>query len=233
VSTKTLFLLSIWGVGLEFIDAIDSIYQLSLGIHWQFQGLQLLCFHRRFMDQLWHSVFDNSMRQPWLYFCYRFDVLVMNSVTLSIPYISCHPVFIDNFKFKRDTVFVDDLWISSDIMFLTIPYVNHNSIFAIGLIRIHWRCQFHMSAITQYSLMIIKVYSCSVFAGDLWISCDIAFLTIPCISHDFLFAIDSMRRSWIHWRCRLHTSTVTQNSLTISWSIVTLFLPPICGSALT
>jgi hypothetical protein len=40
-----------------------------------------------------------------------------------------------------------------------------------------------------------KVYSYSILAGDLWIGRDIAFLTIPCVGHDSIFAIDLMRRS--------------------------------------
>ena len=161
----TLFLLSIWCVGCEFIDAVDSKRRLSLSIHWWFQGLQGLCLWWRFMDQQRHSVFDHSIRQLWLYFCYRFDVSVVNSLTLSIPYVICHSVFIDDFKVYSDSVFTDDLWISSDI----------------------------------------------------------PFLTIPCVSHDYIFAIDLMHLSWIHWRCRFHTSVVTQFSVTISRSTVTLF----------
>jgi hypothetical protein len=147
----TLFLLSIWCVGREFIDAVDSMQYLSLSIHWRFQGLLLLCFGRRFMDQPWHSIFDNSMCPSWLDFWYRFDVLVVNSLTLSIPCSSCHSVFIDDFK----------------------------------------------------------VYCFSVLAGDLWISRDLAFLTIPCISHDSIFAIDLLRLSWFHWRCRFHAAANT------------------------
>jgi hypothetical protein len=81
------------------------------GIHWRCQfrtlvvtqckvsisSLQRLSFRWRFMDQQWHSIFDTSMRQPWLYFCYRFDVSVGNSLTLSLLYASCHSVFIDDF----------------------------------------------------------------------------------------------------------------------------------------
>jgi hypothetical protein len=107
--------------------------------------------------------------------------------------------------------------------------------FSINLMRrswIHWRCRFQTSAVTQYSLKISRS-TVTVFAADLWISRDIAFLTIPCISHGSIFAIDLMRRSWIHWLCRLHTSVVTQYSLTISRSIVTLFSPTIYGSAMT
>jgi len=129
-SAMTLYLLSIGSVVHEFGDAVDFIRRLSLSIHCRFQVLQGLCFHWRFVDQQWHSVFDNSMRQPWLYFCYRFDALVENSLMLSIPCVSCNLVFIDD---NRDSVLTDDLWIISDIAFLTIPWVSHHSIFAIGL----------------------------------------------------------------------------------------------------
>jgi len=113
----TLFLLSIWCVGREFIDIIDSIRRLSLSIHWRFQGLQWLCFRRRFMDHPWHSVFDNSMSMLWLHFCNRFDASFVNSLTLSILYVHCHSIFINDFKFNMDSVFADDLWISSHIAF--------------------------------------------------------------------------------------------------------------------
>jgi len=59
----------------------------------------------------------------------------MNSFTLSIPYVSCHSVLSDDFKVYRDAIFIDDLWISSDITVLTIPYVNHDFIFAIEFMR--------------------------------------------------------------------------------------------------
>jgi len=149
--------------------------QLSLSIHWRFQGLQWLCFCWRFMDQEWHSVFDNSMRPSWLDFLYRFDASLVNSWTLSIPCGSCHSVFIDDFK----------------------------------------------------------VYCFSVLAGDLWISRDLAFLTIPCISHDSIFSIDLMLLSWFHWRCRFQAAAVTQYSLTISRYTMTLFLLTIYGSVVT
>jgi len=109
------------------------------------------------MDQQWHSVFDNSMHQPWLYFCYWFDKSVVNSLTLSIPYGCCHSVFIDDFKFNKDSVFADDLWIISEITFLTIPCVNHDSIISIDLMCqswIHWRYRLYTSALSQYSLTI-------------------------------------------------------------------------------
>jgi len=147
------------------------------------------------VDQPWHSVFDNSMHQPWVYLCYWFDASVVNSLTLSITYGNCHSVFIDDYKVKRDAVFADDLWIRGDSDFdnsmcrpwlyfcyrfdasvlnsvmLSIPYVSCQSVF-----------------IDDF-----KVYTDSVFADDLWISTNITFLTIPCVGHDSIFAIDLMR----------------------------------------
>jgi hypothetical protein len=171
----TLFLVSIWCVGREFIDVVDSTRQLSLSFQWRLQGVQGLYFRWWFMDQQWHSVCDNSMRQPWLYFCYRFDASVVNSFTLWIPHVNCHSVLNDDFLSYSDSVFADDLWISNDI----------------------------------------------------------AFLTIPCVNHDSIFGIDLMHRSWIHFCCRFHTSAVTQFSVTISSSIVTMFSLTIYGSAVT
>jgi hypothetical protein len=78
-----------------------------------------------------------------------------------------------------------------------------------------------------------KVYRESVFTNDLWISRDIAFLPIPCVRHNSIFAIDLMRRSWIHWRCWFHTPVVTHYSLTISTSTTTLFWLTIYGSTVT
>ena len=138
---------------------IDSIRRLSLTIHWRLQGLQWLCFRWWFIDEQWHCVFDNSLRRPWLYFCYWFDASVVNSVMLSIPYVSCHSVFIDDFKVYSDSVFADDLWISRHISLLTIPCVSHESICAIDLmcwLWIYWRSRLHTSVVTYYSLTIIR-----------------------------------------------------------------------------
>jgi len=206
----TLFLLSIGCISREFSDTlIPYVGCRSIFID-DFK------FYRDFVfaDDLWiinDSVFDISMRQPWLYFCYRFDASVLNSLTLSITYIGYHSVLIGDFKVYSYSVFAGDLWISRDIMFLTISCITHNSIFAIDYhveqgLCFRWRFRIHN---------------------------DITFLTIPCVSHNSILAIDLMRRSWIQWRCRLHTSTVTQYLLTISRSTVTLFSPPICGSAVT
>jgi hypothetical protein len=115
------------------------------------------CFRCWFVDQPWHSVFDNSMHQPWLYFCYRFNASVMNSLTVSITYVGCHSVFIDDFKVYSYSFFANDLRISHDIAFLTIPCASHNSSFAINLMRqssIHLRCPFHTSSVNQFSVTI-------------------------------------------------------------------------------
>ena len=60
----------------------------------------------------------------------------------------------------------------------------------------------------------------------LWL---IVCLTIPCVKHESIFAIGFMRRSWIRWRCRIHTSAVTHTSVAISRSKVTLFSLTISG----
>jgi hypothetical protein len=146
VSTMTVYSLSIWCVGRELIDVVDSIRHLSFSIHWRFQGLQWLCFSWRFMEQPWHSILDNSMCQPWLYFCYRFDASVMNSLTLWIPHVTCHLVFRDDFLVYSESAFAHDLWINSDITFFTIPCVSHESILPIDLMCrswIHLHCRFH------------------------------------------------------------------------------------------
>jgi len=155
----TLFLLSIWCVGREFIDAVDSIRQLSLSIHWWFQGLQWLCFHWRFMDQEWHTVFYYSMCQPWLYFRYRFDASIVNSLTLSIPYVNCHSVFSDDFKFYSDSAFADDFWSVVTQFSLTIPCVNDDPVFSNDFMRPPWisfTWQFHASSVNHFSMMISR-----------------------------------------------------------------------------
>jgi hypothetical protein len=119
----------------------------------------LLCFGRWFMDQPWHSIFDNSMCRPWLYFFYRFDASLVSSSTLSIPCGSCHSVFIDDFKVYCYSVLAGDLWISRDRLFFSFPCVGHDSIFAIYLMFpswIHWRCRFHAVPVTHYSLTISR-----------------------------------------------------------------------------
>jgi len=88
-------------------------------------------------------------------------------------------------------------------------------------------------------------YSDSVFAEDFLINTGIACMTIPCVKQESIFAIGFTRRSWILWRCRLHTSAATHILVVISgstvvlgddfWSVVTQFslaIPCINGDSL-
>jgi hypothetical protein len=143
----------------------------------------------------------------------------------ALPYGNCHSIFINDFKVYRDSDFADDLWIRSDKAFLTILFVRHNSNFAIESMRRPWLffCyRFHAGAVNYLTLLIpyvrydsefsdnFKVYSDSVFVDDLWITSDIAFLTIPCVNNDYVFSIDFMRQLWICFRCLFHASSLTQ-----------------------
>jgi hypothetical protein len=132
---------------------------------------------------------------------------------MSIPYGSCHSVFIDDFNVYSDSVFADDLWISIDIAFLTFPCVNQCSSFAIDWMRqswIHWRCRFHTSVVTQYSLMILGLQGLCFrwqFMDQQWHSvCQpwlyfswrmestamtLFLLSIRCLCHEFIYAVDS------------------------------------------
>ena len=71
-STMTLFSLMISFVNRELVFAVHSIPQPWLNFHRLFLVLQWLSFCWRLMDQRWHTVVDDSMRQTWIYYCYRF-----------------------------------------------------------------------------------------------------------------------------------------------------------------
>jgi hypothetical protein len=109
-STMTLFSLMISSVNHELVFAVDSIRHPWLSFQRWFLVLRWLSFRWRFMDQHWYSVFDDSMHQTWIYFCYRFYVSLVNSLTLSSPYVSCHSYFSGDFKVYGDSVFADDFW---------------------------------------------------------------------------------------------------------------------------
>ena len=155
----TLFLLSNSCVGREFSYVVDCIHQLSLSIHWWFQGLQWLCFRWRFRDKPWHIIFYNSMCQPWLYFCFGFYASVMNSMTLLIPYASCRSVFFDDFKVYSDSVFTNDFGSVVTQFSLTIPCVNDDLVSSIDFMRPPWislSWWFHASFVTQFLMMISR-----------------------------------------------------------------------------
>jgi hypothetical protein len=130
-------------------------------------------------------------------------------LTLSIKYVGCHSVFIDDFKVYSYSVFTADLWIRRDIAFLTIPCVSHDSIFAIDWMRrswIEWRCRFYTSVVTQYSLMISSLtgtlFSLTIYASAMtkhfWqfhaSAMTLFFLSISCVGHELIDAVNSIRQ---------------------------------------
>jgi hypothetical protein len=155
----TLFSLLISSVNRELVFSVDSIHHPCLNFQRWFLVLQWLSFQWRFMHKHSHCGFDDSIRQTWIYFCYRFYASLVNSLTLSTPYVSCHSYFSGDFKVYGDSVFADDLWISTGIVCLTIPCLKHESIFSNGFMRpswILWRCRLHTSAVTHTSVAISR-----------------------------------------------------------------------------
>jgi hypothetical protein len=190
-----------------------------------FLVLQLLSFRYRFLDQHWHRVFDDSMRQTWIYFCYRFHASVVNSLTVSPPYSSCHSYFRGDFRVYSDFVLGDDFSSVVTQFSLTIPCVNDDSRFSFEFVRQQWirmRCRFHPSAVSHFQRWFLVLQWLS-FAADFWISTGIVCLTIPCVKHEYIFAIGFSPRSWILWRWRPHTSAATHIRIVISRSTLTLF----------
>jgi hypothetical protein len=78
-STMNLFSLIISLVNRELVFAVDSTRQPWLNFQRWFLVLQWLSFRWRFMHKHWHWVFDDSMRQTWICFCYRFYASLVNS----------------------------------------------------------------------------------------------------------------------------------------------------------
>jgi hypothetical protein len=155
----TLFSLLISSVNRELVFGVDSIHHPWLNFQRWFLVLQWLSFRWLFMHKHWHCVFDDSMRQTWIYFYYRFYASLMHSLTLSTPYVSCHSYFSGDFKVYTDSVFADDFWSVGTQFSLTIPCVNDDSVFSNDFTRQPWisiRCRFHPSALTQFSKMISR-----------------------------------------------------------------------------
>jgi len=176
------------------------------------------------MDQHWHSVFDDSMRQTWIDFCYRFYASLVYSLTLSTPYVRCHSYFSGHFKVTSHSVFADDFRSVATQFSLTIPCVNDDSVFSIDFIRQPWismRCRFHQSAVTQFSKMISRsivthsvfddsmrqtwIYFCYWFYASFvnsltlstpYVSCHSYFSGVLKVNGDSIFADDSMRQRW-------------------------------------
>jgi hypothetical protein len=109
-SVVTQFSLAIPWVNDDPVLSFDFIHQpwISMRCRFhpsavnQFQSwflvLQRLSFRCRFLYQHKHNVFDDFMRQTWIYFCYRFLASVVNSLTLSTPYVSCHSYYSGDFR---------------------------------------------------------------------------------------------------------------------------------------
>ena len=146
-------------VNRELVFAVHSIRQPGLYFQRWFLVLHWLSFRWRFMDQHWHSVFDDSMHQRWIYFCYRFYASLVNSLTLSTPYVSCQSYFWGDFNVYGDSVFVHDFWSVVTQFSLTIPGVNDDSMFSNDFIHQPWisiRCRFYPSPVIQFSKMISR-----------------------------------------------------------------------------
>jgi hypothetical protein len=160
-------------------------------------------------------VFEDSLRQTWIYFCYRFLASLVNSLTLSTQYVSCHSYYSGDFRVLCDFVFADDFWSVVTQFSLTIPCVNDDSRFSFDFARQQWirmRCRFHPSAVSHFQRWFLVLQWLS-FAVDFWISTGIVCLTIPCVKHEYIFSIGFSPRSWMLWRCRPHTSAATH----ITW----------------
>jgi hypothetical protein len=92
-SIITLFLLPIRCVGLEFINAIDSIRQQSLRFQWWFLGLEALNFRSWFMVSSDAVFTGDYMRQTWLCFLCWFHASTVNLFSLSIPCVIHDSIF--------------------------------------------------------------------------------------------------------------------------------------------
>ena len=155
----TLFSLMISFVNRELVFAVDSIRHPWLNFQRWFLVLQWLSFRWRFMHKHSHCGFDDSLRQTWIYFCYRFYASLANSLTLSTPYVSCHSYFSGDFKVYGDSVFTDDFWSVVTQFSVTIPCVNHDSVISHDFIHQPWisiRCPFYLSAMIQFSKIISR-----------------------------------------------------------------------------
>jgi len=148
VLAMNLFLLSICCIR----RAVDSTRELSLRFHLWFQGLQRLCFRWQFMvrsDAVSLAIpCSNDDYVSLLISCVNRElVFVVDSI--SKPRLSFQRWFLVlqwlSFRWR----FLDQHWQSV----YDNSILNHQSIFAIDLMR-RSCCQFHMSAITQISVLI-------------------------------------------------------------------------------
>jgi hypothetical protein len=97
-STMTLFSLMISFVNRELVFTVDSSHHPCLNFQRWFLVLQWLSFRWQFMHKQSHCGFDDSTRQTSIYFCYQFYASLVNSLTLSTPYVRWHSYFSGDFK---------------------------------------------------------------------------------------------------------------------------------------
>jgi len=189
------------------------------------------------MDHHWHSVFDDSMHQTWIYFCYRFYASNMNSLTLSTPYVSCHSYFSGDFKVYIDSVFADDFWSVVTQFSLTIPCVNDDSVFSNDFIRQPWisiRYPFYPSAMTQFSKIIsrctVTQFSLTTYGSPLaygvWLfhasNMNLFLISVLCVARDFLDTADSISQLSLilQWRFQGHQSLFFRWRFLVGWDAV-------------
>jgi len=144
------------------------------------------------------------MRQTWIYFCYRFLASLVNSLTLSTPYVSCHSYYSSDFKVYIDFVLGDDFKSVLTQFSLAIPWVNDDPVLSFDFVRQPWirmRCPFHPSAVNQFQRWFLVLQ---------WLSFHCRFLD----QHWHSVFDDSMRQTWIYFCYRFLASVV--NSLTLS-----------------
>jgi len=159
-AVATQFSLTIPCVNDDSVFSIDFIRQPWISMRCRFHQSAVTQFSKMISRSIvTHSVFDDSMRQTWIYFCYWFYASLVNLLTLSTPYVSCHSYFSGDFKVYGDSVFADGFRSVATQFSLTIPCVKDDSVFLIDFIRQPWismRCRFHQSAVTQFSKMISR-----------------------------------------------------------------------------
>ena len=100
--------------GFDFF--VNSIRQSSLSFQWR-----LVYSDPVFADDFWFGndvVFTNAfMHQRWLYFLFWFQASTVNWFSLSIPYVSYHSIFNDDFSVYSDSVFNYDFLVYSNSVF--------------------------------------------------------------------------------------------------------------------
>jgi len=219
-------MLSICCVGRD----IDYTRQLSLRFHLWFQGLQWLCFRWRFMvrsdtvSRAIPCVNDDSvfsidfMHQSWISVRCRFhqSLTTQFSKIISRCIVAQFSVSISGSAFAE--------------------CVSHFHVLAMNLFLLSiWCVGRGVDSTRQLSLRFhlwFQGLQRLCFHSRFMVRSDTVSVAIPCVNDDSVFSIDFMRQSWISGRCLFHQSAATQFSKMISRSTVTQFSVTISWSAL-